>query len=83
MVAVSQDFLASNEICYGDVLVIPGMGAKIVSDVMHEKHNRRIDVWVSNHAEEKKFGIKRKTVSLIRSPDRECSRAKAQERWPS
>lgn len=72
--AISQDLLKSGEVCYGDVLVIPGVGTRIVSDVMNARHRRSVDVWVNTEREEKKFQTKRLEIKVLRSPERECTR---------
>lgn len=70
--AVSQDLLASGEVCYGDVLYIPGYGLRTVNDTMAKRHTRWIDLWVATYAEEKSVGVRRMTPTVWISPNRFC-----------
>lgn len=70
--AVSQDLLASGEICYGDVVLIPGHGLRVINDTMNKRHKRWIDLWVATYAEEKSVGMRRIAPTVWRSPDRYC-----------
>ncbi len=76
VVAVSPDLLRSGLACYGDAIYVPGYGVRIVSDVMNERHTRRIDLWVNTEREEKQVGTRRIEVFVLKSPERECTRAK-------
>lgn len=78
-VAVSQDQLCKvskwcrrnvslcdkTKIHYGDILVIEKVGPKIVFDCMHERHKRRLDVWVPTYQDEKRFGTRRLQAYLV------------------
>ena len=77
VVAISQDMLKSGEVSYGDVLYVPGYGARIVSDVMNERHKRAIDLWVATEREEAAVGTRRITVYVMRMPERERNRREA------
>lgn len=67
-VAVSQDYIKSGLIKFGDVLYIEGVGYKVVNDVMNIRHKQRIDVLVFTKAEERKFGTRKLKVWLLRGP---------------
>lgn len=43
-VAVSQDFLRSGELHYGDVLWLPGFGYRVVNDCMGSTVSRKVPV---------------------------------------
>lgn len=58
-VAVSQDFLKSGELHYGDVLYIPGYGYRVVNDTMNPRHVRSIDLMVLTRDEEKAVGVRK------------------------
>lgn len=65
-VAVSQDLLKSKKVHYGDVLYIEGVGFKHVNDCMAARHRNAVDVWVETYDQEKKFGVKRKQIWIIK-----------------
>ncbi len=73
-VAVSPDLLKSRSACYGDVVIIPGVGTRIINDVMALRHRRSFDVWVSTLSDEKNFGVKRLDIQVIKSPNRYCKK---------
>ena len=78
-VAVSQDLLClvnkkcrrnvalckKDNIHYGDVLLIEGVGYRIVNDVMNERHKKRLDVLVFTYQEEKRFGERKLRAYLL------------------
>lgn len=86
-VAVSRELLWSGEVCYGDIVYIPGEGSRVVNDVMAQRHVRSMDVWVPNIEAERQFhrrnvfpnGSKsrKRTVYVVRVPERECLRGDA------
>lgn len=67
-VAVSQDLLASGKIRYRDILLIPGVGYRIVNDCTHHRLRNHVDVFVYDKASEKAFGVKKLQVWVIRTP---------------
>lgn len=73
-VAVSRDLLASQTVCYGDAIVIPGLGVRIVNDTMHSRIKQSVDIFVETHKEEKKIGTRKLTITVLRSETRKCSR---------
>lgn len=80
-VAVSRDLLVSGQVCYGDVLEVPGYGLRVVNDTMNARHKRHIDIFVDTRAQERAFGVRSLTVRVIWSPQRACSREKAEKQW--
>jgi 3D (Asp-Asp-Asp) domain-containing protein len=64
-IAVSQDYLRSGRIHYGDVVYVSGIGYRIVFDAMSSRWNERMDIFVYTRAEEKKIGVRRAKVYLI------------------
>jgi 3D (Asp-Asp-Asp) domain-containing protein len=69
-VAISQDFLDSGIIHYGDCVYIDGFGYRLVNDCMHRRHKKRVDVFVYTYAEEKKFGVRHLKVWLVQPPSK-------------
>lgn len=67
-VAVSEDLLLSGKVHYRDVLFIPGIGYRIVFDVMNKRHKNSIDIFVYDYSEEKAIGVRHIPVSIIRGP---------------
>ena len=71
--AVSQDLLRSGEICYGDILLVPQYGFKVVNDTMHPRIKRGVDIFVETLAQEREVGVRRnQRMTLIKSPKRRC-----------
>lgn len=64
-VAVSQDFLDSGALHYGDCLYIDGVGFRLVNDCLNRRHKRSVDVFVYTLAQEKKFGVRHLKVWLV------------------
>ena len=64
-VAVSQDLLKSGKVHYGDVLVIPGYGNRVVNDTMAPRHTNAIDLMVLTRDEEKAVGVRKLTIYLM------------------
>lgn len=54
-VAVSQDWLKSGMIKYGDMVYVEEIGWKVVNDTMNSRHKQRFDVWVETRDEERRF----------------------------
>ena len=73
-VAASQDLLLSGEICYGDVLVVPGYGLRVVNDTMNQRHTRHIDLFVETKAEEKSVGVRKLKITVVKSETRRCKK---------
>lgn len=73
--AVSPDLLASSEVCYGDAVIIPKLGIRIVNDTTNPRLKRTIDIFVNTKAQEKRVGIRHTKVSVLRAETRKCSRA--------
>ena len=57
-IAISQDWLLSGKLHYGDLLYIEGIGFKIVNDTMAVRKHNTMDVWVQTYEDEKAFDIK-------------------------
>ena len=64
-VAVSQDYLDSGILHYGDCLYIDGVGFRLVNDCLNRRYKKRIDVFVYTAQEEKAFGVRRLRVWKI------------------
>lgn len=62
--AVSQDFITSGELKYGDLLYIEGIGYRFINDTMNKRCKHQIDVWVLSAEEETKFDKKFKGKKL-------------------
>lgn len=71
-VAVSQDYLSSGILHYGDCLYIDGVGFRLVNDCLNRRYKKRIDVFVYTKAEEHAFGIRRLKVWIVRSPNKKA-----------
>ena len=69
-VAVSQDFLNSGTLHYGDCLWIDGVGFRLVNDCLNRRYTKRVDVFVYTHAQEKAFGVRHLKVWLISHSDK-------------
>lgn len=75
--AVSPDMLASGEACYGDAVVIPKLGIRIINDVTNPRLKRTIDIFVNNWTQERRVGIRHVQILVIQSSIRKCTRANA------
>jgi 3D (Asp-Asp-Asp) domain-containing protein len=73
-VAVSQDYLNSGVLHYGDCLYIDGVGFRIINDCLNRRYKRRVDVFVYTLAQEKKFGVQHLKVWLMPSPKTEITK---------
>lgn len=69
-IAVSQDLLASGKVHYRDVLLVSGVGPRIVNDCLNSRIHNSVDVFVYTRAEEKAFGVRHLKVWLIRPPSK-------------
>lgn len=65
-IAVSQDFIRSGQIHFGDVVYLPPFGYRIVNDVMAARIHNGVDLFVYTRAAEKKIGVRHLKVYLIR-----------------
>lgn len=56
-IAVAQNLLAQNggPIHYGDLLLIDGVGYRIVNDCMNARIKNQLDAWVETYDDEKAF----------------------------
>jgi 3D (Asp-Asp-Asp) domain-containing protein len=70
-VAVSQDLLASGRVHYGEVLLVPGYGYRVVNDCMGRVRHQggksipitnAIDLMVLTRNEEKEVGTRKLTI---------------------
>lgn len=73
--AASPDLLTSGEVCYGDVVQVPGIGLRVVNDTTNTRLKRTIDLFVDSRAEESQVGVRKLDVKVIRSERRYCSRS--------
>jgi 3D (Asp-Asp-Asp) domain-containing protein len=64
-VAVSQDFLNSGVLHYGDCLYIDGVGFRLVNDCLNSRYRKSVDIFVYTQAEERKFGVRHLKVWLV------------------
>jgi 3D (Asp-Asp-Asp) domain-containing protein len=72
-VAVSQDLIANGTACYGDTLVIPGFGHRVVNDTMNPRHKNHVDIWVRYPHEEAQIGWRKNVeVYVIQAENRRC-----------
>lgn len=67
-VAVSQDFLDSGQLHFGDCLYIDGVGFRLVNDCLNYRYKKRIDVFVYTKDEEKAFGVRHVKVWIVCKP---------------
>lgn len=65
MVAVSRDLLA-NDMPFGSIIAIDGIGELEVCDVMHKRKCKSLDVYMKSEKEAKKFGRKKLHVRVVR-----------------
>lgn len=65
-IAVSRDLLESGEVRYGDVLLVEGLGLRVVNDCMAKRHRQSVDLLVFTHAEERRIGVRRGRIWRIR-----------------
>ena len=72
--AVSPDLLLSGEACYGDALVIPGIGIRIVNDTTNKRLKNTVDIFVDTKEQEHRIGVRHLKVSVLKSEKRACSR---------
>jgi 3D (Asp-Asp-Asp) domain-containing protein len=68
-VAVSQDYLDSGILHYGDCLYIDGVGFRLVNDCLNRRYKKRIDVFVYSLQEEKAFGVRHLRVWVMQPMD--------------
>ena len=70
--AVSPDLMSSGQVCYGDVLIVPGYGYKIVNDITNKRLKRTVDLWVPSIRQEKQIGSRYFEVKVLHSENRKC-----------
>lgn len=63
--AISQDFLKSGELHYGDTIYIEGYGTRVLNDCMALRKIHSVDLLVLTHAEEKAVGVRHLRVWKI------------------
>ena len=68
-VAVSQDFIKSGAIHYGDVLCIDGYGCRIVNDTTNIRHHKCLDLFVYTKNEEHKVGTRHLKVWVLKAKE--------------
>lgn len=77
--AVSQDMLRAGTIHYGDVLIIEGLGMRVVNDTMNKRHKRHVDLLVFSYEEEKKVGTQYRQVWVIHPQgEKKCNTKRTQ-----
>jgi 3D (Asp-Asp-Asp) domain-containing protein len=69
-VAVSQDFLNSGVLHYGDCLYIDGVGFRLVNDCLNSRYRKSVDVFVYTRREERQFGVRHLKVWLVKPPNK-------------
>ena len=73
--AVSPNLMNSETLCYGNAVYIPNIGIRVVNDVTHPRLKNLIDVWVLEHEDESRVGVrKNQTVTVWESPQRRCKK---------
>ena len=72
--AVSPDFLNSGDICYGDAVIVDGHGIRYVNDTTHPRLKKTIDLWVKDYKSEKKVGITKRKIWVLKSSKRFCKK---------
>jgi 3D (Asp-Asp-Asp) domain-containing protein len=60
--AISQDLLRSGRVHYGDIIMVPGYGFRVVNDTMNIRNKNAVDLLVFTKEEEKKVGVRHLTV---------------------
>ena len=68
--AISQDMLKSGQVHYGDILMIEGLGLRVVNDTMAKRMKRDVDLMVFSYAEEHKIGVQHRRVWLIHTKEK-------------
>ena len=62
VLALSRDMLhrytPGAPFCFGDSVVIDGLGVYVVEDTMHRRWLQRADIWFPSRAEAKRFGCR-------------------------
>ncbi len=57
-IAVSQDYLKSGRLHYGDILFVEGYGYRVVNDCMNARIKHSVDLMVFTKSEEKSVGVR-------------------------
>jgi 3D (Asp-Asp-Asp) domain-containing protein len=56
---------APRSVPIGTVVEIQGVGRRVVADRTARRYNGRWDVYVSTHAQARRFGLRRATVTVL------------------
>lgn len=64
-IAVSQDYLKSGQLHYGDILYVEGYGYRVVNDCMNARIKHSVDLMVFTRDEEKAVGVRHLKVYQI------------------
>ena len=62
---VGRTVAASRSLPFGTVMIIPGVGKRVVQDRLAKRYDNRVDIFVATHAQAKKFGKQIKQVKVI------------------
>lgn len=63
--AVSQDLLKSGAVHYGDVLMVPGLGYRVVNDTMNSRLKNTVDLMVFTKNEERAVGVRHLKIYVL------------------
>jgi 3D (Asp-Asp-Asp) domain-containing protein len=71
MVALSRDLEREFGFAFGDVVYLDGLGRFVFEDRMHCRKRRRVDIFMFNPREARKFGVKNSYLFVLEKPLRE------------
>ena len=57
---------APRRIAFGTVLMIPGVGSRVVQDRLAHRYDNRVDVYVKRHEDAVRFGKRRLRVEVVK-----------------
>ena len=60
--------IACNFLPFGTKVAIDNLGTRIVQDRLSRRYAARIDVYYSRHVDAKRFGISKRTITIIEYP---------------
>jgi|ERR1700674_689768 len=63
--AVSQDYLRSGVIKYGDIIYVEKYGLRVVNDCLNARYVHSVDLLVFEHWQEKAIGVRHLRVWVI------------------